>query len=216
MGRDLYARVLFGAQIALKVGLIAIVVETAIGVLTDLLASYYGDNIDKIIMLFTDITWEMPLFILATAIIVTVIGPGLEKVIFAIAIASWAKFTRIVRAKTQSIKNMPFIEAARALGERHPAIMLRYILPNVLSPIIIIATLALPTAILSASALGFLGLGTQPPAPDWGVILSEGVSYMNNAPWISVFPGIALALTILDCNLLGEGLRDVFDPRLKV
>ncbi len=214
-GRDLYARVLFGAQIALKVGFIAIVVESLIGVLVGLFAGYYGGIVDKFLMLVTDITWAMPPFILAIAI-VTVIGPGIEKVIFAIAIVSWAQFARIVRAKTQGLKNMPYIEAAKALGERDISIMFKYILPNILSPIIIIATLALPSAILSASALGFLGMGTQPPTPDWGVILSEGVPFMDRAPWISIFPGVALAVTVLGFNLLGEGMRDVLDPRLKV
>ena len=215
LGRDLFTRVVYGARIALRVGFIAVVIETFIGVTLGLLAGYYGGRIEKVILFITDLTWSMPPIILALAI-VTMLGPSINNVIIAIAIVSWAQFTRVVKAKTQSIKNLPYIEAARAFGENDFDIILRYILPNIVPSIIVISTLALPSAIMATTALGFLGLGAQPPTPDWGVILSEGITYINKASWISIFPGIAIVSIVVGFNLLGEGLRDVLDPRLKV
>ncbi len=215
LGRDLFTRVVYGSRIALRVGFIAVVIETFIGVTLGLLAGYYGGRIEKVILFITDLTWSMPPIILALAI-VTMLGPSINNVIIAIAIVSWAQFTRVVRAKTQSIKNLPYIEAARAFGENDFDIILRYILPNIVPSIIVISTLALPSAIMATTALGFLGLGAQPPTPDWGVILSEGITYINKASWISIFPGIAIVSIVVGFNLLGEGLRDVLDPRLKV
>ncbi|MGI5838749.1 MAG: ABC transporter permease [bacterium] len=214
-GRCIFSRVVYGSRIAFRVGLIVVVIESMIGVSLGLLAGYYGKAVDRFITFVTDMTWSLPPLIMALAI-VTVLGPSLNNVVIAIAVVSWASFTRIVRAKTQAIKNMPYIEAARAFGENDASIMLRYILPNILSPIIVLATLALPEAILSTTMLGFLGLGAQPPQPDWGVILKDGIAYLRNAPWISIFPGLAIAYTVLGFNLLGEGLRDILDPRLKV
>jgi len=160
-------------------------------------------------------TWALPPQVLALAI-VTALGPSLNNVVIAIAVVSWAQFARIIRSKTQALKNTPYVEAARALSESDLSIMLRYILPNTMGAVIVLTTLALPSAILSTTALSFLGLGAQPPQPDWGVILKDGISYMARAPWISIFPGLAIVWTVLGFNLLGEGLRDVLDPRLKV
>jgi peptide/nickel transport system permease protein len=214
-GRCIFSRVLHGTRIAFRVGIIVVVIETLIGVSLGLVAGFFGKTADKVILFITDLTWSLPPIIMAMAI-VTMLGPSLNNVIIAIAVVSWAQFTRIVRVKTQSIKNMPFIEAARAFGESNLSIMVRYILPNVLSPIIVLSTLALPAAILSTTALGFLGLGAQPPEPDWGLILKDGINYMRSAPWISIFPGLAIVYTVLGFNLLGEGLRDILDPRMKV
>ncbi len=214
-GRCVFSRVVYGSRLAFRVGLIVVAIESLIGVTLGLLAGYYGKAVDRIILFITDLTWALPPMVAALAI-VTMIGPSLNNVVIAIAVVSWAQFTRIVRAKTQTIKNMPFIEAARAFGESDRDIMLRYILPNILSPIIVLATLALPEAILSTTALGFLGLGAQQPEPDWGLILKDGIAYLRVAPWISIFPGLAIAYTVLGFNLLGEGLRDLLDPRLKV
>jgi len=214
-GRDIFSRIIYGTRITLKVGIIVVSIECFIGVILGLIAGYFGGNTDKIVSFITDMTWSMPPIIMALAI-VTMLGPSLNNVIIAIAVVSWAQFTRIVRVKTQSIKNLHFIEAARAYGENNFNIMLRYILPNVASSIIVLATLALPTAILSTTSLGFLGMGAQPPQPDWGLILKEGIGYIGKAPWISIFPGLAIVYTVLGFNLLGEGLRDLLDPRLKM
>ncbi len=214
-GRCIFSRVMFGARIAFKVGLVVVLIETLIGVTLGLIAGFYGNRLDKVILFITDMTWSLPPIVMALAI-VTILGPSLNNVIVAIAVVSWAQFTRIVRVKTQSIKNMPFIESAKAFGESNASIIWRYILPNVLSPIIVLSTLALPAAILATTALGFLGLGAQPPLPDWGLILRDGINYTRSAPWISIFPGLAIVYTVLGFNLLGEGLRDLLDPRLKV
>ena len=214
-GRDVFSRVVYGSRIALQVGLIVVLIESFIGISLGLLAGYYGGITNRIILFITDLTWAMPPIILALAII-TMLGPSLNNVVISIAVVSWAQFTRIVRAKTQSLKNMPFVEAARAFGENDFNIILRYILPNVMPSIIVITTLALPSAILLTSSLGFLGLGAQPPLPDWGVILSNGIPFIRKAPWIAIFPGLAIAYTVLGFNLIGEGLRDILDPKLKI
>jgi ABC-type dipeptide/oligopeptide/nickel transport system permease subunit len=215
LGRDLFSRVIYGSRIALMVAAVSVVLETAIGVTVGLLGGFFGGKIDKILSFFTDLTWAMPPIIMALAVI-TIIGPGLNNVIAAIAIVSWAQFARVVRAKTQSLKNLPFVEAGIAIGENKITLMVRYILPNIIPSIIVIATILIPGAIMSTTALGFLGLGAQPPSPDWGVSLSEGTAFIAEAPWLGIYPGIALTYTVLAFNLLGEGLRDVLDPRLKL
>jgi peptide/nickel transport system permease protein len=213
-GRCLASRIIYGTRIALMVGLIVVTIEIVIGVTLGLLAGYYGRWADRIISFVTDVTWSLPPIILALAI-VTILGPSLINVMIAIAAVSWVGYARLIRAKTQGLKNTPFVEAAQAVGESNFSVMFRYILPNTLGLIIVLGTLSLPAAILLTTALSFLGLGSQPPAPDWGVILNRGLSHLHEAPWVSIFPGLALVWTALGFNLLGEGLRDLVDPQLK-
>lgn len=214
-GRCVFSRVIYGARIALWVGLLVVAIEAGIGVPLGIISGYYGGRIDKIIMAITDMIWAFPPLVLALGV-VAIIGPGLTNVVIAIAIISWAPFTRITRAKVQSLVNREFILAARAIGESDFSICVRYILPNILAPIIVLATLTLPYAILSATALSFLGFGAQPPTPDWGLMLAEGRDYLRSAPWIATFPGLAIVITCLGFNLLGDGLRDLLDPKLKI
>ena len=213
-GRCLFSRVIHGSRIALQVGLVVVVIQSVIGVTLGLLSGYFGGRLDKFVSFATDVTWSLPPLVFAMAIVMA-LGPSLWNVIIAIAVVSWAQLARVVRSKTQSVKNSPYVEAARALGRTDGGIIMKHILPNILSPIIVLTTLALPAAILSTTALSFLGLGSQPPAPDWGVILNEGINFIEIAPWISVFPGLAIVWTVLGFNLLGVGLRDVLDPRLR-
>lgn len=213
--RCIFSRVIYGSRIALSVGIVAVIIETLIGVTLGIIAGYYGKTIDKIVLFVTDTTWSIPPIILAMAIVL-MMGSSAQNVAIAIAVVSWAQFTKIVRAKVLSLKNLSYIEAAKIYGESNFSIILRYILPNLVSTIIILATLALPSAILSTTSMGFLGLGAQQPQPDWGMILSEGIQFIRNAPWISMVPGLAIVWTVLGFNLVGEGVKELLDPRLKV
>lgn len=215
VGRCIYSRIIYGSRIALLVGIVVVSIEAGIGISLGLFSGYFGGKIDKVIMGTTDTVWAFPPLVLALGI-VTAIGPGLFNVVAAIAIVSWAPFTRITRAKVLTVKKRDYVEAGRAIGESDTSLLLRYILPNILAPNLILATLTFPSALLTASAMSFLGFGAQPPSPDWGAILNEGREYLRSAPWISTFPGIAILVTVFGFNFLGDGLRDAFDPRLKL
>lgn len=215
LGRDVFSRIIYGTRIALKVSVVAVTIQTFIGVLIGLLAGFFGGKVDRILSFITDLTWSMPPIIMALAVI-TILGPGLNNVIIAIAIVSWSQFARIVRAKTQAIKNLPFVEAGVSIGEKKTSLMFKYILPNIIPSTIVLMTASIPSTIMSTTALGFLGLGAQPPSPDWGVLIADSITYMNTASWLSIFPGIALVYTVLGFTLLGEGLRDILDPRMKL
>ena len=211
-GRDVFSRIIYGSRIVLQVGIIVTAIQLLIGVTLGLVSGYFGGRLRRLISFITDITWSMPSIVMSLAI-VTILGPSLTNVVIAIALVGWAQYTKIISAKAQTLKNLPFIDAARVLGESDFNIITRYILPNTINQIIILVTLTLPTAILSTSSLGFLGLGAQPPAPDWGVILAEGIKFLRPAPWISIAPGFALLFVVLGFNVLGEGVKEILDPK---
>jgi peptide/nickel transport system permease protein len=214
-GRDVASRALHGARLSLTVGLIAVSIAVVLGTPVGLLSGYYGGRVDGFVMRVVDVLLAFPGILLALAI-VSVLSPGLNNVMIAVGLSAVPNYARLVRASTLSAREQLYVEAARALGVRDLSIVARYILPNVVAPLIVTGTLGLGTAILSVAALSFLGLGSQPPQPEWGRMLSEGRDYLREAWWISTVPGMGIMLTVLAMNLLGDGLRDVLDPRLKI
>ena len=214
-GRDVASRVLHGARISLVVGLISVSIAVGIGAPIGLVSGFYGGRLDAVLMRVIDVLLAFPGILLALAI-VSVLTPGLGNVMIAVGLAAVPTYARLVRASVLSAREQVYVEAARAIGGRDRTILTRYILPNVVAPLIVTGTLGLGTAILSAAALSFLGLGSQPPTAEWGRMLAEGRDYLREAWWISTFPGLGIMLTVLAMNLLGDGLRDVLDPRLKV
>jgi peptide/nickel transport system permease protein len=218
-GRDILSRVMYGARISLTVGFISIGIAVAGGLGLGLVAGFYtvgrwGRLIDTVIMRTSDILLAFPTVLLAIAI-VTAFGPGLRNAMLAIAILYLPRFIRIVRATVLVEKEQTYIEAGQALGAGNRRLLFRHLVPNVMSPVIVQATLGLAEAIIEAAALSFLGLGATPPTPEWGAMLSEGRSYLRLAPWVTFFPGMAIFLIVVSFNLLGDGLRDALDPRLR-
>ena len=213
-GRDVASRVLYGARVSLLVGVISVSIAVGLGAPIGLVSGYYGGRLDALIMRVMDVMLAFPGILLALAI-VSVLSPGLGNVMIAVGLSAVPGYARLVRATVLSAREHLYVEAARALGGRDGGILVRDILPNVVAPLIVTATLGLGGAILSAAALSFLGLGSQPPQPEWGRMLSEGRDYLREAWWISTFPGLGILLTVLAMNLVGDGLRDVLDPRLK-
>lgn len=213
-GRDLLTRVIYGARISIWIGLSSTALAMAGGILIGLLAGYYGGWVDTLFMRFMDLVLTFPALVLAIAL-VNVLGSGVTSVIIAVTVSMVPVFARLVRALVIAIKESEFITAARCLGATHNRIMFSHLLPNIWGPIIVQATIAVGTAVLTASALSFLGLGVQPPEPEWGSMLSQAREYIQYAPHYIIFPGAALSLFILGFNLLGDGLRDLLDPRLR-
>jgi len=214
LGRCILSRIIYGTRISLQIGLIVVGITSTIGVTLGLIAGFYGGIVDEIVMRIVDIMLAFPGIILALAI-AGLLGPSLFNVMFALTFIYWTPYARVVRGSTLSIKEKEFIEAAKVQGASDLHIMLRHILPNVIAPIIVMATLGIGRVILAAAALGFLGLGAQPPTPEWGTMLNEGRGYMRVAPHLTIFPGLAIMVTVLAFNFLGDGLRDALDVRMR-
>jgi peptide/nickel transport system permease protein len=215
LGRDLLARVIYGARPALLVGFAAVVISGLLGMLVGLLSGYFGGWIDDVFMRLADIQLAFPFILLAIAVI-GVVGPSLTTIIVVIGVSSWVVYARIVRGAVLSVREREFVQAARALGGRDLRVLARHVLPNVLTPWLVVATLDMARVIVIESALSFLGLGVQPPTPTWGGMLADGRVYISTAWWLATFPGLAILVTVLGINLFGDGLRDTLDPRLKV
>lgn len=214
LGRDIFSRTLYGARISLLVGVEAVALALTCGIILGALAGFYGGKIDTTIMGIMDIMLSFPSILLAIAFM-TVMGRGVEKAVIAIGIVSIPEYARIVRASVLSVKENVYVMAARAIGNNDKRLIFVHILPNVMAPIIVRATIGVSVAILEAAALGFLGLGVEPPTAEWGTMLGAGRQAIFSAPHIVTFPGLAITLTVMAFNLLGDGLRDVLDPRLK-
>jgi len=213
-GRDMYSRVIHGSRVSLQVGIIATAISAVIGIFLGAIAGYFGGKIDSVIQGMIDISWAFPTVLLALFLI-AIIGPGLTNLMIAVGFSYWGGFARVVRGQVLSLKEWEFVTAAKAVGASDTRILFRYILPNLLPPVIVMSTLMMADAILIESTLSFLGMGAQPPIPSWGSILSSGRAHMRRALWVTIYPGIAIMLTVLGFNLLGDGLRDALDPRLR-
>ena len=213
-GRDLLSRIIHGSRISLQVAIIATTISAMVGIGLGAVAGYFGGRIGYCVQTMIDISWAFPTVLLAL-FLVAVLGAGLTNLMIAVGLSYWGGFAAIVRAQVLSLREWEFISAARAIGAGHPRVMFRHILPNILSPVIVMATMMMADAILIEATLSFLGMGAQPPVPSWGSILASGRSYLRLAPWVTFFPGVAIMLTVLGFNLLGDGLRDALDPRLK-
>ena len=214
IGRDVLSRVIWGARASLLAGLVSVCIAMALGVPIGLLAGYVGGWVDGLISRFTDSMLAVPFLILAIAL-AAFLGPSLTNAMIAIGVSATPIFIRLTRGQVLSVKVEDFVEAARAVGNPHWRIALRHILPNILPPLIVQATLAIAAAIIAEASLSFLGLGQQPPAPSWGSMLNTAKNYVDNAPWMAIWPGVSIFLLVLSFNLLGDGLRDALDPKHK-
>jgi peptide/nickel transport system permease protein len=213
-GRDILSRIIFGSRVSLQVGVISVGIALVIGGLLGLFAGYYRGWVDSLIGRLVDVMFAFPTIILIIAL-AGVLGPSISTAMLAIGIVYAPQFARIVRGPTLAVMQQQYVEGAHAVGARQWRVMVRYVLPNIAAPIIVQATLSFSTAILAEATLSFLGLGTQPPDPSWGTMLGSGRKFMELAPWVAVYPGLAIALAVLGWNLFGDALRDALDPRLR-
>jgi peptide/nickel transport system permease protein len=212
LGRDILSRIVVGSRVTLMIAGSAVVLGGVIGVALGLIAGYFGGWYDRVLMRLVDIQLAFPLMLLAL-LVVAALGPSLHNLIAVLALTSWVRYARIVRGQVLTVRELEFVQAARALGASHFRILARHILPNVLTPILVVATLELARTIVLEAGLSFLGLGIQPPSPSWGRMLADGRTYIASAWWIITLPGLALMLTVLGVNLLGDWLRDWLDPK---
>ena len=215
LGRDILTRILYGGRVSLQVGIISVAIGATLGTFLGLLAGYLGGRVDTLIMRFIDVMMAFP-GILLSLVIVAVLGRNLQNVMVAVGLSSIPIYTRVVRGSTLSVKHVDYITAAQALGGSPGRIMMHHILPNVMAPLTVVATNGVASAIITGAALSFLGLGQQPPDPEWGLMLNEGREFIRAAAFVTTFPGLAIMITVLAINLLGDGLRDILDPRLKL
>ena len=213
LGRDTFARIIHGSQVSLQVGIISVTIAFVLGVTLGLLAGFFGGWLDSLLMRFVDLMFALPGLVLAI-VIAGMLGPNRRNAMIAIGIVIAPAFARVVRGAVLEVMGFPFVESARALGSSHRRVMARHVFPNIAAPLIVLVTVYLSTAILSEAALSFLGLGTQPPEASWGGMLNSARSYLDIAPWLSIFPGLAIMIVVLGFNFLGDGLRDILDPRL--
>lgn len=214
LGRDIYTRLMYGARISLTVGIGVVLGSGSIGIVVGLWAGFQRGWVDEVLMRITDIFLAFPALILAMAI-AGALGPSLNNAMIAITMVTWPVYARLVRGQTLALRERPYVEAARSLGASTPSILFRHVLPNMLAPLLVQASFDMGGAILSAAGLSFIGFGAQPPTPEWGVMISEGRKFITTHLWLSLFPGIAIFLTVAAFNLIGDGLRDAFDPRLR-
>jgi peptide/nickel transport system permease protein len=214
LGRDVLTRIIYGSRISLLVGFLSVAVSLPIGVGLGLLGGYFRGRLDDVVMRLADVQLAFP-FILLAITIAGVLGPSPRNVILILAVGGWVAYARVTRGQVLGLREKEFVEAARALGMRHGRILVAHILPNILTPIIVLATFAVAQMILLESSLSFLGLGVQPPTPSWGGMLNDGRAYITIAWWLTTFPGATIMLTVLGINFMGDWLRDLFDPRLE-
>ena len=214
LGRDLFARIVYGARISIRIGFVAVGIAITVGTAAGAAAGYLGGAVDAALMALMDLMLAFPSIILAIGI-TTVLGPSVNNLMIAIGIVYVPQYARLARSSVLQVKEMEFVEAARAVGARGPRLIARHIVPNILAPLIVQATLGVATAELESAGLSYLGLGARPPAPEWGAMLNDARDYWLNAPWALIFPGVAITLTVLAFNLFGDGLRDALDPKLR-
>ena len=211
-GRDLYSRVIHGSRVSLTVGFMARTISLFIGLIMGVISGFYGGKIDSVIMRLADITFAFPTLLLLIAVM-AVVAPGIPILFTVLGVVGWAAIARLVRAQVMSIRKRQYVQAAESSGVGDFSLVIKHILPQCISPVIVVYTMGLGMTIMAESSLSFLGLGVQPPSPSWGRMISDGIVFMRSAWWLTIFPGIILSLTVCSLNLIGYGLRDAFDPK---